>query len=52
MVAKGANLAVDVNATLAHGAALDVTADVLAALNASLPSVSVTPGAAAATTGR
>lgn len=46
MVAKGANLAVDVNATLAHSAGLDVTADVLAALNASLPSVSVTPGAA------
>jgi outer membrane protein len=52
MVAKGANLAVDVNATLAHGAALDVTSDVLVALNASLPSVSVTPGAAAATIGR
>jgi len=52
MVAKGANLAVDINATLAHGAALDVTNDVLVALNASLPSVSVTPAAAAATTGR
>ena len=52
MVAKGANLAVDVNATLAHGAALDVTSDVLVALNASLPSVSVTPGPAAAANGR
>ncbi len=48
MVAKGANLALDVNATLAHGAGLDVTTDVLAALNATLPSVSVTPGAAPA----
>jgi len=46
MVAKGANLALDMNNTLAHGAALDVTTDVLAALNASLPSVSVTAGAA------
>lgn len=46
MVAKGANLAVDANATLAHGATLDVTNEVLAALNAALPSVSVTPGAA------
>ncbi len=52
MVAKGANLALDVNATLAHGAALDVTSDVLVALNAALPSVSVTPAPAAATTGR
>ena len=51
MVAKGANLAVDMNTTLAHGGSLDVTADVIAALNASLPSVSVTAGAAT-TTGR
>ncbi|MEO5640346.1 MAG: OmpH family outer membrane protein [Sphingomicrobium sp.] len=50
MVAKGANLAMDANTTLARGASLDVTSDVLAALNASLPSVSVTAGAAAATT--
>lgn len=48
MTAKGANLAVDENSTLAHGAALDVTNEVLAALNAALPSVSVTPGAATA----
>lgn len=43
MVAKGANLAVDVDATLAHGAGLDVTADVLAAVNRTLPAVSLTP---------
>ncbi|MCA1654605.1 MAG: OmpH family outer membrane protein [Sphingomicrobium sp.] len=52
MAQKGANLALDVNATLAHGTALDVTNDVLAALNAALPSVSVTPAPAAATQGR
>jgi Skp family chaperone for outer membrane proteins len=43
MTARGANLAVDVNATLARSGALDVTNDVLTALNGSLPSVSVTP---------
>lgn len=43
MTARGANLAVDVNATLAHAAAVNVTNEVLATLNASLPSVSVTP---------
>jgi Skp family chaperone for outer membrane proteins len=43
MVQKGANIAVDVDATLAHGTGTNVTADVLAALNAALPSVSVTP---------
>ena len=43
MVAKGANLAVDVEATLAHGAGVNATNEVLAALNATLPSVSVTP---------
>lgn len=53
MAAKGANIAVDEGATLAHGAALDVTNDVLAALNQQLPSVSVTPmPAAAAPAGR
>ena len=46
MIAKGANLAVDTNNTLAIGAGLDATADVIAALNSTLPSVSVTPGAA------
>lgn len=43
MTQKGANLAVDVEATLAHGQSTDVTNEVLAALNTALPSVSVTP---------
>lgn len=43
MTARGANLALDTNATLAHAAGLDVTTDVLNALNQQLPSVSVTP---------
>ncbi|HEX8669962.1 MAG TPA: OmpH family outer membrane protein [Allosphingosinicella sp.] len=43
MTAHGANVAVDVGATLAHANALDVTTEVLNALNQQLPSVSVTP---------
>ncbi len=43
MTARGANVAVDVDATLAHAPALDVTAAVLASLNSALPSVSLTP---------
>ena len=43
MTQRGANLAVDVEATLARSNALDVTDAVLAALNQQLPSVSVTP---------
>jgi Skp family chaperone for outer membrane proteins len=43
MNARGANLALDVNASLAHAPAVNVTNEVLAALNAALPSVSVTP---------
>jgi outer membrane protein len=43
MTARGANLAVDVNATLAHAGAVNVTDQVLAQLNAALPTVSVTP---------
>ncbi len=43
MNAHGANLIVETGATLAHTAALDVTSEVLAALNAAAPSVSVTP---------
>jgi Skp family chaperone for outer membrane proteins len=42
MTARGANFAVDVQATLAIGAGVDVTSDVLTQLNAALPSVSVT----------
>jgi outer membrane protein len=43
MTARGANLAVDVGATLAHAPALNVTTEVLAGLNRALPSVSLTP---------
>jgi Skp family chaperone for outer membrane proteins len=43
MNARGANIALDTNATLARSATLDVTNQVLAQLNAALPSVSVTP---------
>jgi Skp family chaperone for outer membrane proteins len=43
MTQKGANVAVDVDATLAHGTAVNATNEVLAALNAALPSISVTP---------
>ncbi|MEO7240450.1 MAG: OmpH family outer membrane protein, partial [Sphingomicrobium sp.] len=43
MTARGANIAVDVDATLARSQSLDVTTDVLAALNRALPSVSATP---------
>ncbi len=43
MTARGATLAVDTEASLAHSAAINVTLDVLARLNSVLPSVSVTP---------
>jgi Skp family chaperone for outer membrane proteins len=43
MTARGANLALDVGATLARAQALDVTNDVLAQLNQQLPSVTVAP---------
>lgn len=43
MTARGASVAVDVDATLAHSAGINVTADVLTRLNSVLPSVSVTP---------
>jgi outer membrane protein len=43
MTAHGANLALDQGATLAHAAGLDVTTEVMTALNAALPTVSVTP---------
>jgi len=52
MVSKGANLAIDVGATIAAAASLDVTNEVLAQLNTQLPSVSTTaPAAPAAQTG-
>jgi len=43
MTARGANIAVDVDATLAHSQAVNVTAEVLAGLNRALPSVTLTP---------
>jgi outer membrane protein len=43
MTARNANVALDTNATLARGASLDVTNDVLTQLNAALPSVVVAP---------
>jgi Skp family chaperone for outer membrane proteins len=43
MNARNANIALDVSATMARSNTLDVTNDVLTALNAALPSVSVTP---------
>lgn len=43
MQTRGANLAVGVDATLAHAAAINVTTDVLTLLNQQLPSVSLTP---------
>ncbi len=43
MTQRGANLAVDVGATLAHAQALNVTDQVLQQLNAQLPSLNVTP---------
>ena len=48
MKARGANVAVDPQNILAYEPALDATNDVLAALNAQLPSVSVTAPAAPA----
>jgi Skp family chaperone for outer membrane proteins len=46
MQRRGANLMVEVGQTLATGATLDVTNDVLAALNSALPSISTTAPAA------
>lgn len=43
MTARGANLAVDVRNLLAHSQSVDVTAAVLAALNRTLTSVTLTP---------
>jgi Skp family chaperone for outer membrane proteins len=46
MQRRGANLLVEVGATLATSTSVDVTNDVLAALNAALPSVSTQAPAA------
>jgi outer membrane protein len=43
MTQRGANIAIDTDATIAIAKGVDVTDAVLAALNAQLPSVSVTP---------
>ena len=43
MTARGANIAIDVDATLAHSQTVNVTAEVLAGLNRALPSVTLTP---------
>jgi Skp family chaperone for outer membrane proteins len=43
MTTRGANVAVDTEATLARSNGVDITADVLTALNTQVPSVSVTP---------
>jgi Skp family chaperone for outer membrane proteins len=52
MQRRGANIMVEIGATLASSANLDVTNDVLTALNAALPSVQTTAPAQAAPQGR
>jgi len=49
MTARGANIVLPKGATLAASDALDVTSEVLAALNLQLPAVTVAPLPAAAT---
>jgi hypothetical protein len=49
MTRRGANLAVEVDNTLAHSQALDVTNEVIAQLNSTLAAVSATPLPQAAT---
>jgi outer membrane protein len=43
MAQQGANIAVDMEGTIAHGPGTDVTAAVLAAVNATLSTISATP---------
>ena len=50
MQRRGANVLIEQGATLATASAVDVTNDVLAALNAALPTISVTAPAAPANT--
>jgi uncharacterized membrane protein affecting hemolysin expression len=47
MQRRGANMMVEIGQTLASGASLDVTNDVLTALNSALPSVATTAPAQA-----
>ena len=49
---RGATIMLDTTQTIRSAPSLDVTADVIAALNASLPSISTTAPAQAAPTGR
>jgi outer membrane protein len=48
MQKRGANMLVEIGQTLASGASLDVTGDVVTALNAALPAIQTTAPAAAA----
>jgi Skp family chaperone for outer membrane proteins len=43
MAQAGANIALDMDGTIAHGAGTDITDRVMAAINTTLPSISVTP---------
>jgi outer membrane protein len=43
MAQRGANIAIDMEGTIAHGAGTDITDGVLAAINTTLTSISVTP---------
>jgi outer membrane protein len=52
MTRRGANIMVEVGATLATATSVDVTNDVLAALNAALPSIATTAPAQQAPQGR
>jgi Skp family chaperone for outer membrane proteins len=52
MQRRGANMMVEVSTTLATGAALDASNDVLTALNAALPTIQTTAPAQAAPQGR
>ena len=49
MARRGANLVLDMNATIKSAPSIDINSDVLAAVNATLPSVSTTAPARAAT---
>ena len=52
MTRRGASLVLDATQTIRSAPALDITADVITALNASLPSISTTAPAQAAPSGR
>jgi Skp family chaperone for outer membrane proteins len=52
MQRRGANMMVEIGQTLASGASLDVTNDVITALNSALPSIQTTAPAPAKPQGR